>query len=362
MDDEYGYANARLRAMKSRLLKRSDYAELLDEHTIEGVIARLTDTVYQPAIEAALIKASGWDCLSEGLRHHFAQTLAHIAQFFGGAAQQLWKILIERWQVFSVKTILRGQAHNVPADEILDTLIPAGDLEEADLRRLAQQTSVRATVDLLATWRHPYARPLLEAMPRYAERGDLAELELALDRARYSAALAQLAELNDANANLVMESLRSEIDATNILTVIRLGEWGSSAARLAQRYGSAAPAPLLLKDGGTATLKLLAHKDIPPLDQLVRELQETAFGDALAQGLARYNETHALTAFEDALDAELAQQQLALFHRDPLSIAIAMAYLAALTNELRNLRVIGRGKAAGWKREEIEKELRLWQS
>jgi V/A-type H+-transporting ATPase subunit C len=362
MDDEYGYANARLRAMKSRLLTHSDYADLLNEPTIEGVIARLTHTIYQPEIEAALIKVVGWECLSEGLRRHLMQTLAKITRFFDSTPLRLWRILIARWEVFNLKTVLRGQAHHVPASQVLDALIPAGELKESDYNRLVQQTSVRAVADLLATWNHQYARPLIEAMPRYGERGDLSELELTLERARYKSAFKQLAEMDDDNADMVRKTLQCEIDAANLLTVIRLSEWGG-ATRLAQRYGSAAPAPLLIDGGGIASYRLFERKDIPPtMDVLVRELSDTAFGDALKRGMALYEGKRALSAFEDEIDAKLARQNLAYFHRDPLTIGIAIAYLTALVNEARNLRVIGRGKDAGWKRAEIEKELRLWQN
>lgn len=362
MEAQYGYANARLRAMKSRLLTRSDYARLLDEQTLDDVIARLTHTAYRPNIEAALIKARGWECLSEALRQHLAQTLGHISGFFDSMPLLLWNILIERWQVFSLKTILRGQAHHVRGSEILDVLIPAGDLREADLRRLAQQTSLRATVDLLATWHHPYARPLLEAMPRYAEGGDLAAMELALDRAHYAAALDKLGGLEDTNADLVRQVIRNEIDATNILIMIRLSEGGRIGAHLTQRYGSPVQETLLLKGGGVATERLLRHKELVTLDELVRELADTNFGDVLRRGQTLYSERRTLSAFEDEIDAKLAQQKLALFLRDPLSIGIPIAYLTAFVNEIRNLRVIGRGKVAGWKREEIEMELRLWQN
>jgi len=361
MEDDYGYANARLRAMKSRLLTRSDYTSLLDEHTVEDVVARLTHTVYQPEIDAALVKASGWKCLSEALRLHLANTLARITKFFSGTPLHLWNILISRWLVFNLKTILRGQAHSVPAAEILDALVPAGDLQESDYNRLVQQPSVRATVDLLATWNQPYARPLLAAMPQYTSSGDLAELELALDRARYQAAFKELADLDDDNADMVRSRLRDEIDVTNILTVIRLSQWGGSNARLSQRYGSTAPAPLLIKGNGLATQRLMAYKEVPALDQIVRDLSATSFGDALARGQARFNDKQTLSSFEDELGAKLEQENIALFHHDPLSIGIAIAYLAALVKEARDLRLIGRAKAAGWKREEIEKELR-WQN
>lgn len=361
MDNGYEYANARLRAMKSRLLTRNDYAALLDEPSIEAVIARLTHSVYQPEIEAALVKAVGWECLSEGLRRHLAQTLERITKFFDGAPLRLWQMLIARWQVFNLKTILRGQAHHIAPSEILDAQILAGDLKESDYSRLAQQASVRATVDLLATWHYLYARPLSAAMPRYAERGDLAELELALDRARYTLAFKQLADMEDENVDIMRATLDAEIDAVNILTVIRLSEWGGGA-RLFQRYGSTAPAPFLIKGGGAASQKLFAHQEVPALDELVRELSETDFGGVLARGLARFAENKSVGVFEDELDAQLARQNLAWFNRDPLSIGIAIAYLTALVNETRNLRMIGRGKDTGWQRAEIEKELRLWQS
>ncbi len=362
MDNEYGYANARLRAMKSRLLTRSAYMELANEPSVEDVIADLTRTPYQTPLEAALVKSSGWACLSEGLRVYFAQTVARIGNFFGGTPKQLWHILVSRWEVFNIKTILRGQANNVPADEILDALVPTGELQEPDFKRLVQQTSVRATVDLLATWNNPYARALLAAMPRYAESGNMAELELALERARYKKAFKALVDMDDDNADQVAEALKKQVDATNLTTVIRLSESGVGGARLTKSYGSAAPEPLLIKDGGPVTRRLLEYKEVPTLEQLVRDMHETRFGDALARGQARYNEKKSLAAFEDELEGQLIKEQTGLFNRDPLSIGIAIAYLAALVNEVRNLRLIGRGKTVGWKREEIEKELRLWQS
>ncbi|MBI5649958.1 MAG: V-type ATPase subunit [Chloroflexi bacterium] len=358
MDTDYDYPNARLRAMKSRLLTRAQYAELLEAANVEAVVAQLAHTAYQDAINAALVKASGWDCLSQALRRDFADTLARITTFFRDTPQHLWKILIARWEIFNIKTILRGQQHHIPADQVLAALIPAGDLRESDFHRLAQQTSVRAVVDLLATWNHACARALLDAMPRYAEHTDLAELELALDRARYNIAFKELAPLDDANAEIVRAVLRDEIDATNILTTLRLS--AASSARLVERYGNASPAPLLIAGGGSAAQFLIAQKEIPSVEQIARALRDTLFGDALARAATRYETTRALAAFEDELETQLARQQIAFFKRDPLSIGIAIAYLAARVNEIRNLRVIGRGKAGEWTRDAIEKELLLW--
>ncbi len=199
-------------------------------------------------------------------------------------------------------------------------------------------------------------------MPRYADTKNIAELELALDRARFEKAFEELSELDEANAEQVREVLNAEIDATNLMTVRRLSAAGIGGERLLRAYGSTAPAPLLLASHGLVTVRLLQYNEVPTLEQLVRDLRSSAFGLALEHGQARYHETKSLAAFEDEIEKLLLDQQVAFFHRDPLSIGVAIAYLAALANEVRNLRVIGRGKAAGWKRDEIEKELRLWPS
>ncbi len=362
MDNDYGYANARLRAMKSRLLTQSVYNELLDQPTAEDVIASLTRTIYQPAIEKALIKSSGWACLSEALRLQLGQTLEKIGKFFRGDSERLWKVLVGRWQVFNLKTILRGQANHVPADQVLNALVPVGDLHESDFTRLVQQSSVRAVVDLLATWNHPFARPLLDAMPRYAETDDLAELELALDRARYKIAFEQINSVEEDSAERVMRVLRQEVDATNILTLVRLAASGVSGARFAQRYGTDSPSAVLIRGGGLATERLMAYKEIPTVEQIARDLRATEFGEALARAEALYANKPSLAAFEDEIEDHIARGRYGLFQHDPLSMAIAIAYVTALVAEVRNLRIIGRGKAAGWKRDEIEKELRLWPS
>jgi V/A-type H+-transporting ATPase subunit C len=362
MAGDYDYANARLRAMKSRLLARGDYAALLDESTVEGVVAWLTHTTYQAAVEAALMRASGWECLSQALRRHLASALSRVTGYFADEPKRLWRILIGRWEVFNVKTILRGLALAIPADEILGSLVPTGELGESDLNRLAAQTSVRATVDLLATWNHVFGPPLVSAMPRYAESQDLAELELSLDRARYALAFKALREMGDTNAEMVRGCLVRQIDAANILTVLRLSEWGNSALRLSERFGSSAPAALLLKGSGVPTQRLRAYEQVPAVDQIVRDMDGTEFHAPLERGHARYSDRRSLTVFEDEIEAHLARKDIARFEGDSLTIGIAIAYLAALINEIRNLRMIGRGIAAGWPRRDIERELWLWPS
>ena len=60
---DFDYGNARLRAMKSRLLSRSALEALAETETIKGLILALAKTPYERSIEAALVRSSGMESI-----------------------------------------------------------------------------------------------------------------------------------------------------------------------------------------------------------------------------------------------------------------------------------------------------------
>ena len=88
-----------------------------------------------------------------------------------------------RWDVFNIKTILRGKHMHLAAEQISEGLLAAGYLTQVDLEALAMQDDIRAVVDTAVTWGLPFAGALCaRAMRQYMRSGELADLELALDR------------------------------------------------------------------------------------------------------------------------------------------------------------------------------------
>ena len=65
-------------------------------------------------------------------------------------------------------------------EEILDCLVPVGELDEVTLTELVRQQDPKAVIDLLGTWRIPWAKPLTTAFPEFARSGDLGTLKCAL--------------------------------------------------------------------------------------------------------------------------------------------------------------------------------------
>src|SRR5665647_1894847 len=149
----YEYANARIRAMKSRLLDRKELEELAGKLDIESVINQLEETPYREDIEDASVKYSGIACVEDALRRNLSNTFRLILSFVKGEdAQTLMQIFLNRWDIQNIKTILRGKNIHAPANEILESLAPAGALDDATLVALTKQPDVKAVIDLLATW------------------------------------------------------------------------------------------------------------------------------------------------------------------------------------------------------------------
>jgi len=106
----YEYANARIRAMKSRLLDRRELEELAGKLDIESVINQLEETPYREEIEDASVKYTGIACVEYALRRSLSNTFRLILSSVKGEdAQTLMQIFLNRWDIQNIKTILRGK-------------------------------------------------------------------------------------------------------------------------------------------------------------------------------------------------------------------------------------------------------------
>ena len=357
---DFDYGNARLRAMKSRLLPRRSLEELAEAGSVQGLITALTNTAYREAVEMALVRLTGIECLAEALRNDLVATLGKARAFFSGSAGDLAALVLRRYDVHNLKTVLRGLERHVPANEILANILPVGELRPADLAELARAASVRVAIDLLATWGMPLARPLLEL--RAVERGgnggaELFEMELALDRWHMRTALEAAATLD--SGSVLREALALDADAVNILTALRLVGVPAPhlAAALPDRAGSG-EVMILFVGPGRVPFDLLAdaaHQESVP--RAVERLAGTPYAESLMSALDAYAASARLSVFEHALAQRRLRFAAGLLARDPLGIGVLLSYVALKTTEVTNIRAIAQGLMLGEKPDRIRAEL-----
>ena len=345
---DWGYINARMRGMKSRLLDHHTLDNLILQPDLDSLIGELEKTPYRDDIIEAKGRYSGMTCIEYALRKNFVRTFRKILAFAKEEeAEQYIRIFLHRWDVQNIKTILRGKNIHVTNEEILECLVPAGELDEATLTELVRQQDPRTVIDLLATWDIPYARPLTTAFPDFVKSGDLGLLECALDRYYYEDALLTV-KVSSPNNAMIRNLLSLEIDVVNIKTVLRM---------IRDHIVPEEAKKFLLAGGQEFDLKkldrLLALKS---LEDALAELAKTRY-----RFLTGTPETalraQKISVIEKQLERYLIQQGTKAFLGDPLSVASLIGYFWAKYNEITNIRIISRCKTADFPVEHLKEEL-----
>jgi V/A-type H+/Na+-transporting ATPase subunit C len=346
---DYGYINARMRGMKSRLLSHHALDDLIMKPDIESLIADLENSPYREDIIEAKGRSVGIVCIENALRQNFIKTFRKIQVFSRQEAEagEFIGIFLHRWDVQNIKTILRGKNIHATAEEILECLVPAGELDEATLKELLRQPDVRAVIDLLATWRIRYANPLTKSFGEFIKTKDLAVLECELDRFYYSDALAAVAAPTY-NNRLIRDLLALEIDVVNLRTVLRMVRDHVDPAD-AQRY--------LIGGGKEFDERKLRHLlALSSIDDVVRALVATRyrFLSNVPESAIRAQK---ISVIEKELERFLIKKGVGAFLLDPLSVASVIGYFWAKYNEITNIRIISRCKTADFPVENLKEEL-----
>ena len=345
---DWGYINARMRGMKSRLLDRRALDNLVLQPDLESLIAELEKTPYKSDIIEAKVQYSGVLCIEYALRKNFTRTFRKILQFVKEEeAEKYITIFLHRWDVQNIKTILRGKNIHITNEEILDCLVPAGELDEATVIELVRQPDVRAVIDMLATWNIRYSKPLTGKYPEFAKTGDLALLECALDEYYYTDALEQVKNPGY-NNGLIRNIISLEIDVVNLRTILRM----------IRDHIDPKEAKKFLISGGKEfdERKLDYLLTLHSIEDVVEELKKTPyrFLAALPPSALR---TQKISVIEKQLEKFLVQQGVSAFLGDPLSVASVIGYFWAKYNEITNIRIISRCKTADFPLDQLKEEL-----
>jgi V/A-type H+-transporting ATPase subunit C len=334
------YANARVRAMRSRLLGRAGIEALLAEPGLAARLEFLKRTNYADAVPGPSGTTTDRLAAAErGLRARLMADLAGIDDFLAEERPRaLFRACLAFEDGWTLKTILRGVAAGEPPERIFLLLVPTPELDHAALAELVRQREVKAVIDLLATWRSPYARPLLDGLAASARRPDLLALEVALDRVLFSRAL-DVARRDGEDGEMLRVFLEVQIDLANIATLLKLGGHGG-----AEEFFVA----------GGRTISARSYRQYAQLDPAALKAALARKGWLLAA--AGLNSSATLddpAAVDQLLHRALAEamRREALLH--PLSFAVPLSYVLDRRAEIQRIRLVLRGAEFGIPADEL---------
>lgn len=337
----YEYGNARLRAMRSRLLSRRELMDLAAAKSLPDLIIQISHTPYRKALEVSLVQTSDLESIYEALRCDFIETIAKVRSFYDGSERKLVDLILRAYDIHNLKTILRGLAHNVPRPEIETAMLPTTDLPAALLSELLRTSNPRGAIDLLATIRHAFAQPLLTLRAEHPG-ADLFDMEYALDCWRFTETTKALRS-EDEGGRRVLLAQRLELDILNLLLVFRFIQSPTERQALKARLGEEGLGGLMPGTGNLSIDLLNRIGAVKNIRMAVDLLSETPYADAVRAGFLELERSGLISDMERALRRYQLLWNKSQLVKDPLGIGVVMGYLALKTNEINNLRRAARG-------------------
>lgn len=333
MSRDLGYINARVRGMKSKLLGPAFTQAALEGSDFRAFVSALSQSPYMRELEEAQSRYEGLAAVDSAVARNFYGTARSLLSFSDGKANEVIGLLLLRYDLANVKAVARGKHAGKDADEIRGSLFPAGELKPALLEEAAGAADMAAAAQVLAFGKNELGRAFLKAARRYQEDKDLYGLELALDKAYFETLLTR-AERVGAPAELVRH-IRREIDATNLLTALKLRGRGVDRS--------------LFVPGG---------KEVPAtlFDAVMAEGSEGALQALASTSFAAVASAPDLGAAEGAVRAVLDRSAKRLA-ADPLGFGVVVDFLRRKEAEAAKVRLLARGKYYGVPRAALEKEL-----
>ncbi len=356
----YGYANARVRAMRTGLLSSRQAGDLLKLHSSAAIAESLTRTHFREDFSGLPPKMNDEERVEIAVGKNFARTAQKLLRITPQQSKPTLRAFLGRYDAHNIKAILLGRKLGKAKEETARLLIPAGSINQGELSRML---SAKSSEELYETIRASEfgsrflssksssllsRQKIKEAISSPATNGEaLDSLLSALDSYHYEVASSAVRP-DEKDAGIILGLLRAEADVKNILTIMRLKR-GKAEKRAIMKN---------LVEGGNfkrAGLERMADaKDVSEIPKLapgffVSEAGKAAFADA--EG--KYKQDGNLSHFEVAFEGSLARRSLHALRQSMMSIGAIAGFLFLKEEEMNNIRKVLRGKALGLPNDKI---------
>jgi vacuolar-type H+-ATPase subunit C/Vma6 len=337
----YAEANAVVRANLSGVLTQDDFDAMIRADSPAAAWAVLADTTYagllpeEPPLDVLAIER----CLREAT----AQRFKHVVRPLSDPARAAALALLARWELDVLQDVLRMWHAK---DAGLAALAPkASWAYPIPFQRLAAAETLGEVADLLEPT--PYARPIRETLPLYTETRSLFRVEVALEKDHYQRLLAVVARLGRSDAEATRHVIGLEIDLINLAWLSRCTSYHEVEGGLLRE--------LMIPNTSPLSRRLAVAAGSP--DNLLALAEEVVSGQ-LATEEKRQSERDRIALLESLLVQSVAETAVGYLAGFPFRFASFLAYYFLLRVELRNLRMVFAGRAAGAPPDELAS--RLW--
>jgi len=329
---KYSYIVARVRVMKSKLIPKEMYPKFLNME-IPEIVRYIEETEYKKDVDELSRKYSGTTLFEHALNQNLALTYRKLIEISQNEANFLITEYLRSWDIWNIKTIIRGKFAGASEEEILEDIVSAGELRYRDITKIVKIDTVEGVIASFAGT--PYYSALQESE-------NLAEIENNLDKMYYSNLLKAVESTGN---KLFLKFLRTEIDLKNLKLLFRMKRAGMERDEILKNLLSGG---IELKENQLVRLASMSFSEF------IHALEEFSYWKAISDVV---EDLSTLIHIETRLDKYGLEYASSISHYYPLSILPILDYILSKKIEVDNLRIIVRGKESGLSEDIIKAHL-----
>jgi len=360
----FGYSNARVHAMRSSILSRRQVDDLLGVRTAAAVEEYLNRCGFSEDFSNLPASMPSEERVEIATGRNFARVAQKIISFTPSAGRGALLSMLGKYDVHNLRTLLMARKLSKGKEETRRLLIPAGSIGSLQLERILSakdETEIYSAIGASEFGsKFLFSLPAHHAAKRKKGKGQqdisgesLDALCNELDFYYYRTAFAA-AGYGGRDADLIRGLLRSEADAKNIMSIMRLKREGVEKREIAK----------CLVDGGRFTKEQLSEmagaKGVEEVVKLATSffISQTGKGE-FAAAEQKYHTDGQLSHFEVVFQNSIARRSLHALRRSSMSLGAIAGFLFLKEEEMKNIRKIVRGKSFGLPAERISEMLVL---
>ncbi len=336
--EKYPYTYLRTIIMKKNLLGKGDYDKLI-KMSPQEIGKYLEDFEYKKEVDELALHYKGVELIERTLQLNLGNKFEKLRKMSPHDLRLLITVYMRRYDMYNIKTILRGKFSMLSLEEIKSYLSPLAVEKPLFFDKLLTQKSVEEVFSGIEFLEEKDKRAGIE---HYKSTNTLVFMENALDRHYYSYVFSQLRYLT-MEGRLYKKFLLNEIDVLNIKIILRLKEEKmaeQAVKELLFAYGT------IKKDSVDKLLKADAAG-------VLKELESTDFKEVVEK-YSKEPEKLNLATLEMELDRFLLQQSKKLVRQHPMSVDVILGYMFLKDIEMKNLSRITKAKQLGLSEQFIE--------
>ncbi len=342
-ESNYPYVTARVRAKKAKLLKRDAYHKLL-LMSVPEIGRYLGESEYRKEMADYGGVMEGASLVEFATYRNLARVLKDILGYCTSELREMVSSYLGKWDAHNVKVVLRGRYASATGEQIEQQLIPAGSFDMNFLRKLIRSETVE---EIVATSRSAGLPLSDEAVRSFHTSKRLSTLEDDIDKGYYRKLLGTQSD-DEAN-DIFITYIRREIDVHNLQTVLRLRTEGLQPQQ---------ELTFLVPGGREFGMKSLRRFiELPTIADMLGSIKSTSYADVVGGKAEETSGWSGLRLIAIALDRKHAMESQRFEHLYPLSVLPVLDYMLRKETEVRNLRVLARGKQSGLSADEMQSVL-----